>query len=113
MPIRATTTLIHATIMPLLVSLLVTLLLVQAAQSASTQPVPWHPCALITAACTQPSGTWRSPGLRRQRCAQAVTGNDFCLRGLEGPFKDDRKRGAAVSCQHGYLLSVWCCCGPA
>ena len=36
----------------LLVSLLVTLLLAQAAQSAPTQPVPWHPCARITAACT-------------------------------------------------------------
>ena len=37
----------------LLVSLLVTPLLAQAAQSASTHPVPWHPCARITAPCTQ------------------------------------------------------------
>ena len=37
----------------LLVSLLVTPLLAQAAQSAPTQPVPWHPCARITAVCTQ------------------------------------------------------------
>jgi hypothetical protein len=37
----------------LLVSLLVTLLLAQAAQSAPTQPIPWHPCARIAAACTQ------------------------------------------------------------
>jgi len=57
MPIRATTTLIHATIMTLLVGLLVTLLLVQAAQSASTQPVPWHPCARIAAACAIIAGT--------------------------------------------------------
>jgi hypothetical protein len=36
-----------------LVSLLITLLLAQAAQSAPTQPIPWHPCARIAAACTQ------------------------------------------------------------
>ncbi len=38
---------------PLLVSFLVTLLLTQAAQSAPTQPVPWHPCAQIAQACTR------------------------------------------------------------
>jgi hypothetical protein len=43
----------RATTMPLLVSLLVTALLAQSAQSAPTQPVPWHPCAQITAACTR------------------------------------------------------------
>ena len=43
----------HARTMPLLVSLLVTPLLAQVAQSASTQPVPWHPCAQITTACTR------------------------------------------------------------
>jgi hypothetical protein len=39
--------------MPWLVSLLVIPLLAQAAESAPTQPVPWHPCARIAAACTQ------------------------------------------------------------
>ena len=67
MPNRATTMLINATIMPLLVGLFVTLLPVQAAQSASTQPVPWHPCALIKAACTKagfvPNGTKRGFGI--------------------------------------------------
>ena len=38
---------------PLLVSCLVILLLTQAAQSAPTQPVPWHPCAKIAQACTR------------------------------------------------------------
>ncbi len=42
-----------AHIMPGLVSLLIIPLLAQAAQSAPTQPVPWHPCARIAAACTQ------------------------------------------------------------
>ena len=37
----------------LLVSLLVTPLLAQAAQSAPTESVPWYPCARIAAACTQ------------------------------------------------------------
>src|SRR5215469_10355947 len=45
-------TIMHAT-MPLLVSLLVTPPLAQAAQSAPSQPVAWHPCARIAAACTQ------------------------------------------------------------
>ena len=53
----------HARTMPLLVSLLVTPLLAQFAQSAPTQPVRWHPCARIAAACTQagfvPNGTNR------------------------------------------------------
>jgi hypothetical protein len=57
----------HATTTPLLVSLLVTPLLTQSAQSAPTQPVPWHPCAQITAACTQagfvPNGTKRGLGI--------------------------------------------------
>jgi hypothetical protein len=57
----------HATTKPLLVSLLVTPLLTQFAQSAPTQPVPWHPCAQITAACTQagfvPNGTKRGFGI--------------------------------------------------
>ena len=44
-------TIMHAR--TLLVSLLITPLLAQAAQSASTHPVPWHPCARITAPCTQ------------------------------------------------------------
>src|SRR5215813_5062614 len=60
-------TIIHATTMPLLVSLLVTPLLAQAAQSARTQPVPWHPCARIRAACTHagfvPNGTKRGVGI--------------------------------------------------
>jgi len=43
----------RTTTLPLLVSLLVTALLAQSAQSAPTQPVPWHPCAQITAACTR------------------------------------------------------------
>ena len=51
----------------LLVSLLVTPLLAQAAQSAPTQPVPWHPCALIRAACTHagfvPNGAKRGLGI--------------------------------------------------
>jgi hypothetical protein len=46
-------TIMHATTTPLLVSLLVTPLLAQSAQSAPTQPVRWHPCAQITAACTR------------------------------------------------------------
>jgi hypothetical protein len=50
LPWRST---IMARTMPLLVSLLVIPLLAQAAQSAPTQPVPWHPCAQIAAACTQ------------------------------------------------------------
>jgi hypothetical protein len=41
----------RAATVPLLVSFLVTLLLTQAAQSAPTQPVPWHPCAKIAQAC--------------------------------------------------------------
>ncbi|MGA8698440.1 MAG: hypothetical protein WB689_32320 [Xanthobacteraceae bacterium] len=43
----------HATTTPLLVSLLVTPLLAQSAQSAPTQPVRWHPCTQITAACAR------------------------------------------------------------
>ena len=43
----------RAATVPLLVSFLVTLLLTQAAQSAPTQPVPWHPCAKIAQACTR------------------------------------------------------------
>jgi len=50
LPWRST---IMARTMPLLVSLLVIPLLAQAAESAPTQPVPWHPCARIAAACTQ------------------------------------------------------------
>jgi len=42
----------RARIILLLVSILVTPL-AQAAQPARTQPVPWHPCARIAAACTQ------------------------------------------------------------
>ena len=57
----------HARTMPLLVRLLVTPLLVQSAQSAPTQPVPWHPCARIAAACTQagfvPNGTKSGLGI--------------------------------------------------
>ena len=58
----------RATPIPLtLVSLLVTGLLAQSAQSAPTQPVPWHPCARIAAACTQagfvPNGTKRGLGI--------------------------------------------------
>lgn len=37
----------------LLLSILVIPLLAEASQSAPTEPVPWHPCALITAACTR------------------------------------------------------------
>jgi hypothetical protein len=52
---------------PLLVSFLVTLLLSQAAQSAPTQPVPWHPCAKIAQACARagfvPSGAKRGLGI--------------------------------------------------
>jgi hypothetical protein len=44
----------RATPIPLtLVSLLVTGLLAQSAQSAPTQLVPWHPCARIAMACTR------------------------------------------------------------
>jgi hypothetical protein len=46
-------TIIRASTMPLLVGLLVTPLLAKSAQSASTQPVPWHPCAQIKTACTR------------------------------------------------------------
>jgi hypothetical protein len=46
-------TIMRAASIPLLVSFLVTLLLIQAAQSVSTQPVPWHPCAKIAQACTR------------------------------------------------------------
>jgi len=57
----------HAHTMSLLVGLLVTPLLAQVAQSARTQPVPWHPCARIRAACTQagfvPNGTKRGFGI--------------------------------------------------
>jgi hypothetical protein len=57
----------HARIILSLVSLLVTTFLAQAAQSARTQPVPWHPCARIRAACTHagfvPNGTKRGLGL--------------------------------------------------
>ena len=45
----------RASTMPMLVSLLITPLLAKAAQSASTQPVPWHPCAQIKTACTRAS----------------------------------------------------------
>ena len=52
---------------PLLVSFLVTPLLTQAAQSARTQPVPWHPCAKIAQACTRagfvPNGAKNGLGL--------------------------------------------------
>jgi hypothetical protein len=64
-----------ATNMPLLVGLLVTPLLAQAAQSARTQPVPWHPCARIAAACTQagfvPNGTKRGLGMMSD-CIQPI-----------------------------------------
>ena len=58
----------RATPIPLtLVSLLVTGLLAHSAQSAPTQPVPWHPCARIAAACTQagfvPNGTKSGHGI--------------------------------------------------
>ena len=62
----------RASTMPLLVSLLITPLLTYAAQSAAaqsarTQPVPWHPCALIGAACTHagfvPNGTKMGVGI--------------------------------------------------
>jgi len=57
----------HARAIPLLVSLLVTPLLAQFAHSAPTQPVRWHPCARIAAACTQagfvPNGTKRGLGI--------------------------------------------------
>jgi hypothetical protein len=43
----------RAATVPLLVSFLVTLLLTQAAQSAPTQPVRWHPCTRIAQACTR------------------------------------------------------------
>jgi len=43
----------RAASIPLLASILVTLLLTQATQSAPTQPVPWHPCAKIAQACTR------------------------------------------------------------
>ena len=43
----------RAASIPLLVSILVTLLLTQATQSAPTQPVPWHLCAKIAQACTR------------------------------------------------------------
>ena len=60
-------TIMHARIILPLVSLLVTPFLAQAAQSARTQPVPWHPCARIRAACTHagfiPNGTKRGIGL--------------------------------------------------
>jgi hypothetical protein len=57
----------RATPIPLTLSLLVTGLLAHSAQSAPTQPVPWHPCARIAAACTQagfvPNGTKRGLGI--------------------------------------------------
>jgi hypothetical protein len=57
----------RATPIPLTLSLLVTGLLAQSAQSAPTQPVPWHPCARIAAACTQagfvPNGTKSGHGI--------------------------------------------------
>ena len=57
----------RAATLPLPVSLLVTLVLTQAAQSAHTQPVPWHPCAKIAQACTRagfvPNGAKRGLGI--------------------------------------------------
>jgi hypothetical protein len=57
----------RAITVPLIVNLLVTPFLAQAAQSAPTQPVPWHPCARIAAACTQagfvPNGAKRGLGI--------------------------------------------------
>ena len=57
----------RASTMPLLVSLLITPLLAKAAQSASTQPVPWHPCAQIKTACTRagfvPNGAKMGAGI--------------------------------------------------
>jgi hypothetical protein len=57
----------RASTMPLLVSVLITPLLAQPAQSARTQPVRWHPCAQIKMACTRagffPNGTKRGLGL--------------------------------------------------
>ena len=51
----------------LLVSLLITPLLAQSAQSASTQPVRWHPCAQIKTACTRagfvPNGAKMGAGI--------------------------------------------------
>jgi hypothetical protein len=62
---------------PLLVSCLVILLLAQAAQSAPTQPVPWHPCAKIAQACTRagfvPNGASAFEGSRDHSRAS------FCL----------------------------------
>ena len=51
----------------LLVSLLTTPLLAQSVQSASTQPVRWHPCAQIKTACTRagfvPNGAKMGAGI--------------------------------------------------
>jgi len=48
---RATT--IVLSLVGLLFSGALSLSLAQSAQPAPAQPVPWHPCAQITAACTQ------------------------------------------------------------
>ena len=57
----------QARTMPLLVSLLITPLLAKSVQSASTQPVVWHPCAQIKMACTRagfvPNGTKMGAGI--------------------------------------------------
>jgi hypothetical protein len=57
----------HARVILPLVGLLVIPFLAQAAQSTRTQPVPWHPCARIRAACTHagffPNGTKRGLGI--------------------------------------------------
>jgi hypothetical protein len=68
-------TIMHGTNTPLLVSLLVTPLLAQSAQSAPTQPVRWHPCAQITAACTRagfvPNGAKLGAGIMKD-CIQPI-----------------------------------------
>jgi hypothetical protein len=66
-------TIMRAATIPLI--FLVTPLLAQAAQSAPTQPVPWHPCARIAAACAQagfvPNGTKRGSGIMSD-CIQPI-----------------------------------------
>jgi hypothetical protein len=60
-------TIMYARTIPLLVSLLIAPLLAQSAQSASTQPVRWHPCAQIRTACTRagfvPNGAKMGAGI--------------------------------------------------
>ena len=79
-------TIMHAR--TLLVSLLITPLLAQSAQSASTQPVRWHPCTQIKTACTQagfvPNGTKRGLGIMADCIRPIMLGTPQRMRATKG-----------------------------